>query len=118
MSVQPVNRNSHNVGFDLHQVIVEQVIPDKRLAICQEVSTKHRMEASLLPIRVREPMVGEVWLIDQTFGLWSFAALIRAVGSPEVTGDWSQGNEVAKSLLATLVQIGLVSDATTDGEAT
>lgn len=79
MSVQPVNRSSLSIGFSLQQVVVEQVIPARGLAICKEVSTLHRMEVPLLPIRVRTPKVGEIWLIDQQFGFWSFAATIQTI---------------------------------------
>jgi hypothetical protein len=117
MSVQPVNPNSLGVGFSLHLVLVEQIVLAHNTAICQEVSTKHRMEVSLTPIRVRIPKVDEVWIIDQTFGVWSFAATVQTPtqfvgGLPAVTGARSGADPVTLSLLAALVQIGLVTDET------
>jgi hypothetical protein len=79
MSVQPVNRDTRSTGFSIRQVAVEQIILARGLAICKEQSSLHRMEVSLLPIRVRTPKVGEIWLIDQQFGYWSFAATVQTV---------------------------------------
>lgn len=77
MTVQPVNRDTSSVGFSLRQVIVEQIILSRGLAVCREQSSAHRIDVALLPIRVRIPQVGEIWLIDQQFGFWSFAATIQ-----------------------------------------
>ena len=82
MSVQPVGRNTNGTGFSTHQVVVEQIVAEKGLAVCKEVTTSRRLEASLLPLRLRTPRIGETWLIDQEYGFWSFVAF---VSSPDPT---------------------------------
>ena len=100
-------------GFTLRQVIVEQIVPKRGLLICKEISSKHKMEVPMLPMRVRAPRVGEHWLLDQVYGFWSFAALLRATDTaPEVTGPRAGADPVTLSLLAALVEVGLVRDKT------
>ena len=116
MSVQSVGRNTNGVGFSMHQVVVEQIVAEKGLAICKEITTSRRMEASLLPVRVRAPKVGEIWFIDQDYGFWSFSSLVVAnapPATPQVTGAKASADPITLSLLAAMVQIGLVTDGTT-----
>lgn len=64
-------------GFQFRQVIVDHIVLSRSVAICKEVSTNHEVEVPLLPLRVRIPAPREHWVIDRTFGNWSFAALLK-----------------------------------------
>ena len=57
------------------------------------------------------PRVGEEWIIDQTLGTWTFAALV--VGDPpEITGS-NDGIPALVNLLAALDEAGVIVDKTT-----
>jgi hypothetical protein len=66
------NRTHWGVGAQLREVIVIDLDLSHSLAHCREVNTGHTVEVSVLPVRVKVPVVGERWLVDRTFGLWSF----------------------------------------------
>lgn len=88
MSASHSNQRS---GFVLRQVRVDQLVPSRGLAICQEITTGRSMEVPVLPMRVRLPKVGEQWVLDRTFGHWSFAALVSSPDLFDVGGLTWQG---------------------------
>jgi len=99
--------------FTNHQVQVVEVLPDKGIALCTHVQTGHSLQIGLVPVRVRPPRVGDHWLVDQTYGTWTFAALVSEVPLvPTVTGARSAADPVTLSLLSALVALGLVQDGT------
>ena len=60
------------------------------------------------------PREGEVWVIDRSLGLWTFAARVDDSEPPVVTG--STGNNPAlRSLLEALEARGLITTETTNG---
>jgi hypothetical protein len=63
--------------FEVHQVMVEQLLPDLGYAICHEITSLNKIKVALSPIRVRPPQANEYWLIDRTFNGWTFAATIQ-----------------------------------------
>jgi hypothetical protein len=78
---QPVSRGTAGVGFTAHHVRVTAVDLAARVAHVTEVTTGALLPpVALVPIRVKMPEVGEVWIIDRAYGPWSFAALIDAPG--------------------------------------
>lgn len=111
------------IGFALRQVRIDQLVPSRGLIICKEISTGHSMEVSVLPMRVRLPKVGEQWLIDRTYGHWSFASLISSPDLFEVgAGGGGEAGEPgppgpANTLTIGTVEPGLVAGATITGEA-
>lgn len=78
MSVQPVGRNTHGVGFAQRHVRVTGYLPERQMLACQEINTQRELAIPALPLRVRLPRVGETWLIEQLGGLWCFTALISS----------------------------------------
>lgn len=69
----PVNGQSTAVGLSIRKVTVEQVVPERGVAI---VSDKMNYTTEI-PYRVqhgrgRLPKVGDVWYVDRTIGPWTF----------------------------------------------
>jgi hypothetical protein len=81
--------------------------------VCIEASTRHLVEIPLIPMRGRSgpPRVDEVWVVDRTLGYWTFSSIVHSV-PPVVTGARSAADPVTLSLLAALVELGLVVDGT------
>lgn len=95
------------------QVTVTAVDLTQGTVSATERTTGHTAIYPLLPIRTGVlPQVGQTWLLDRSMGGgWSFAALL---GGPRraVTGTRAGTNALTLSMLAALVELGLVDDQT------
>lgn len=67
-------------GFTVRQVVVDSLVASRNTAL---VHTRGGLnvptgsyEVPVLPMRVRLPQPGEMWLIDRQYGGWSFAAVL------------------------------------------
>lgn len=75
----PVNGQSTALGMAVRKVQVEQVVPERGVAI---VSDKIN-QATEIPYRVqhgrgRLPKIGEIWYVDRTLGPWTFLYFVAA----------------------------------------
>ena len=75
----PVNGQSTAVGMAIRKVKIEQVDPDRGVAIVSDKTGK----VSEIPYRVqhgrgRLPKIGEVWYVDRTLGPWMFLYYVAA----------------------------------------
>jgi hypothetical protein len=64
-----------------HKYVKVEQITERSTALCIDVGGAVEIEVPLLPQRAKGglPQVGEVWLIDRTFGTWNFAAIWQSV---------------------------------------
>lgn len=74
---QPVNAQSTAVGVSIRKVIVEQIVPDKGIAIVRD----DMQYTTQIPYRVQQgrgrvPRVGDYWYVDRSMGPWTFSAYI------------------------------------------
>lgn len=103
-------------GPSVRRVRIEAVDYDQQIV---EVSMPSVGSVIKVPLSVRRsrldaPVVGETWLIERSLGpQWVLAALVSpATPRPTVTGSRAATDAVALSLLAALVDLGLVEDGT------
>lgn len=103
-----------SVGITTFQVHVEHVIPERQLAQCRS-NLAGLIEVPLNPRPMsRMPREGEFWVVTKDMiGMWTFAAPFDSRTPPVVTGSRAASDPVSLSLLAALVQLGLVTDGTT-----
>lgn len=103
-----------SVGMTSLQVHVEQVVSDRQVALCRD-SLGGMQEVLLNPRPMpRYPREGEFWMITKDLlGAWTFGAPFDPKPAPVVTGSRATADPVTLSLLAALVQLGLVTDSTT-----
>lgn len=76
-AAQPVNVQSTALGVTIRKVIVEQVVPERGVAIVRD----GQQFTTEIPYRVQQglgrlPQVGEYWYVDRSLGPWIFSAYI------------------------------------------
>lgn len=74
---QPVNPQSTALGVAIRKVIVEQVIPERGVAIVRD----GQQYTTEVPYRVQQgrgrvPQVGDYWYVDRSLGPWVFSTYI------------------------------------------
>lgn len=104
-------------GGSVRRVRIEEVDLDRQIVIVSmpTVNTQFQVPLSVRRSRLDMPVVGETWLIERTLGpQWTLAAPVDpAKPRPAVTGSRALSDAVSLSLLAALVDLGLVDDQTT-----
>lgn len=104
-------------GAMVRRVRVESVDFDQQIVVVSmpTVNTQIKVPLSVRRSRLDLPVVGETWLIERTLGSqWTLAAPVYpASPRPAVTGSRALSDPVSLSLLAALVDLGLVDDQTT-----
>lgn len=98
------------IGFPWKRVTVEEVVEGTALVV-DEFGKRMSLPAEVRRGSGSIPQANEEWIIDQTLGGWTFAAVVRSV-RPIITGT-TDGNPALASLIAALVDLGLVDDQTT-----
>lgn len=103
--------------FSLRQVQVLALIPERNTAQVRTYVGTSQMpptatfEVPVVPMRVRLPAPGEVWVLDKTLGYWTFAALMKApdiyqggrgTGWLQVPATWIPKPSNAASLAASI----------------
>ena len=81
------------IGATVREVIVDHLDLSHALAHCRETSTNHIVEVSILPVRVRMPIVGERWIVERAWGMWTFAGLITLGPTTEFGAAAPTGND-------------------------
>lgn len=98
----PLNAQSTSLGVTIRKVIVEQVVPERHVAIVRD----GQQFTTEVPYRVQQgrgrvPRVGDVWYVDRSMGPWVFSAYVakddddistldtdtKITGDLEVTGN-------------------------------
>jgi len=74
----PVNpQQSTALGLNLRKVVIQQLVPDRGVAICVD-SMGHTTEVAyrVQQAKGRIPQEGEVWYVDRSMGPWTFRAFV------------------------------------------
>lgn len=92
-AAMPVNGQSTALGFTIRKVIVEQVVPERSVAIVRDGQQK----ATEIPYRVQQgrgriPRVGDYWYVDRSLGPWTFSAYIAK--SDDDIGTFADGEKI------------------------
>lgn len=70
----PGNAASYGLGWTVKQVTIRELVTEKKMALCVDTEGQ-RIEVTTVVQRTGIALeVGQVWLIDRTYGHWSFAA--------------------------------------------
>lgn len=72
----PGNAATYGIGWTVKQVKVRELIPAKRMALCVDTEGQYVEVSTAIRRTGITPEVGQDWLIDRTYGTWSFAAQI------------------------------------------
>lgn len=72
-----INPLTQSVGLNVRLVKVTQVDPDQGIALAvDQMNVQVTLPLYVTRANGRLPAVGETWLIDQSLGLWTFAARV------------------------------------------
>lgn len=71
------NSASYGLGWTVKQVTVRELVEGKKMALCVDTEGQ-RIEVTTAIQRTGITLeVGQKWLIDRTYGHWSFAAKLE-----------------------------------------
>jgi hypothetical protein len=92
-AAKPVNAQSTSLGVTIRRVIVEQVVPERGVAIVRD----DQQFATEIPYRVQQgrgrmPRVGDYWYVDRSMGPWVFSAYI-AKNDTDI-GTFADGEQI------------------------
>ena len=68
------NSATYGLGWTIKQVTVREVIAEKKLALCVDTEGQRIEVTTGIQRTGIEVEVGQQWLVDRTYGHWSFAA--------------------------------------------
>lgn len=82
----PVNKQTTAIGVMIRRVIVEQIVPERGVAIVRDAhqymtEIPYRVQAG----RGRVPREGDYWYVDRSMGSWTFLAYIAKNDSDMTT---------------------------------
>jgi hypothetical protein len=82
----PVNKQTTAIGVTVRRVIVEQIVPERGVAIVRDghqymTEIPYRVQAG----RGRVPREGDYWYVDRSMGSWTFLAYIAKNDSDMTT---------------------------------
>jgi polygalacturonase len=85
-----VNQLTQSVGFNIRAVTVTQVDASQGIALAvDQQNVQVTLPLFVTRAGARPARAGEQWLIDQSLGMWTFAALIGNAASPAASDAWS-----------------------------
>jgi hypothetical protein len=70
----PGNAASYGLGWTIKQVKVKEILTEKRMAICIDTEGQYLEATTAIHRTGIELEVGQTWVVDRTYGIWSFAA--------------------------------------------
>jgi hypothetical protein len=108
--VIPAGGNRRPAGFEMVRVTVTTVADDGTCLTRDTIGRERQVRYDLRPKGTGVPAGGEIWLIRKMGDTWVLGAQVGAA-RPVVTGDRSAGTALV-SLLAALVELGLIEDET------
>lgn len=110
-----MSRRQSRDHFSIDRLIVtvDEIEPGGKVAlVTDEFNRSLRIRTDYRRGKGAPPRPGEVWMIDQTMGPWTFAACIRP-DPPVITGS-TDNNPALVSLIAMLAEAGIIIDQTTN----
>jgi hypothetical protein len=72
----PGNAATHGIGWTVKQVKVSSILTDKKFALCVDTEGQQLEVTTAIHRTGITPVVGQTWLVDRTYGVWSFAAWV------------------------------------------
>lgn len=106
-AVQPVKLTTQRVSITA--VDLSAGIAQARTTLGKEI----QLRLDRRPKGGAAPAVGDIWTVCKEGYSWTLKAMLNAPATPTVTGSRAAADPVTLSLLAALVQLGLVQDGTT-----
>lgn len=73
----PGNAATHGIGWTVKQVRVRELVAGKKLALCVDTEGTQIEVTTAIQRTGITLEVGQDWLIDRTYGSWSFAARLN-----------------------------------------
>jgi hypothetical protein len=70
----PANAATHGIGWTTKQVKVQEILTDKKVASCVDDMGQTINVTTAVHRTGITPQVGQTWMIDRTYGMWTFAA--------------------------------------------
>lgn len=70
----PANAASYGIGWTIKHVTIREIIADRKLALCADTDGQRIEVTTAIQRTGIELAVGQQWLVDRTYGRWSFAA--------------------------------------------
>lgn len=71
------NAATYGVGWTVKQVVIRELPAGKRLASCIDTEGQYLDITTAIHRTGITPMVGQTWLVDRTYGVWTLAAWIE-----------------------------------------
>jgi hypothetical protein len=68
------NSATHGIGWTVKQVKVRELVTGKKLALCVDTEGTQVEVTTAIHRTGITPQEGQTWLVDRTYGGWSFAA--------------------------------------------
>lgn len=107
---------SSGIGFAFALVTIKDLLPDKNICLAQDQQTGTQYQLGLDKRgQIAWPQVGDVWVIDRSLGHWALRCKVTGTSAPPLTGDTALMDTATRQVVATLGELGLVSDQTTSG---
>lgn len=112
---QGLNPLTRSIGFSVKTIRIKEVIPDRAVAVGVD-DQGNTIEASLAIRRTGSwPQIGELWIVDKSYGPWTLAAELTTGEPPVVTGVKKTPEGLLGSLLGALSKLGMIKDESIDG---
>ncbi|MFE0490202.1 hypothetical protein [Streptomyces griseoaurantiacus] len=73
----PGNAATYGLGWTVKQVKIKEIRTDRKLAVCVDTEGQYLDVTTALHRTGITPEVGQVWMVDRTYGTWSFAAWLE-----------------------------------------
>ncbi|MEU9405617.1 hypothetical protein AB0E08_07920 [Streptomyces sp. NPDC048281] len=70
----PSSAATHGIGWTVKQVRIRELVPGKKQALCVDDQGQQVEVTTAIRRTGITPEVGQDWLVDRTYGGWSFAA--------------------------------------------
>ncbi|MET7363280.1 hypothetical protein ABZS76_33250 [Streptomyces sp. NPDC005562] len=70
----PGSAATYGIGWTIKQVTIREINTDKKLAQCIDTEGQYLGVTTVIQRTGLTPEVGQMWLVDRTYGPWSFAA--------------------------------------------
>jgi hypothetical protein len=108
-----------NQGFEMQIVRVISVdAASKKSVVMTSIGLEREVRIDILPTRDQIPKEGEVWVIDQSLGFWSFVGIVDPPGPPSPEVAALQTSVAALQASVTALQSSLATLLAGPGVAT
>lgn len=112
---QAVSIGSSGVGFAFRIATINEVDAERNICRASDFYTN---EALPLGLQLRGdssvwPVVGDVWLVDRSMGMWALKSRITETSPPSVAGDRAMMDPGTSALIDLFAHNGMLTDHTT-----